>query len=304
MGNTVVPGPNTVVMYESGNGRNCDCGPPKFDVEGAKNDNRLLGMFGQARVHAKLDSLNERYPSVAPSSKIWLGMVPFMVCGGIFMGLVKPHSSVSCDRAYAVCDASTPTSSCNVLWCCPHGYDRYEINGGRGPGPEKYVSDGCYQVYGNTSVVPKDPDRGNFADFCAKGKDGPIAGCNCDVSRRSKGGERWRCNAVFIDGQEGNYFFTASNIAWTLLCGVALFQLGWILPLCWFCKKQNAAAAWLRNDHFADWIDQGVSLHYTKPTKHTPGALSLTLPSGYVSQGQPIIVVPAQVATTGLDDKY
>ena len=53
----VVTGPNTVVMPETGNGHNCDCSAPQFLIDGAKNDNRLVSMFGQGDVSAKLDSL-------------------------------------------------------------------------------------------------------------------------------------------------------------------------------------------------------------------------------------------------------
>jgi hypothetical protein len=219
-----------------------------------------------------------------------------MVPGIVFMILLRDNS-VSCDGATTVCDVSAPTSSCNVLWCCPKHYDYYDINGGRGPGTDAYASAGCYQVFGNSSVVPSDPDRGDFADYCAKGKVAPIKGCNCEIHRGNKGRENWDCDAVFIDGEKGNYFFTASNIAWTLSAGMACIQLGWILPFAFYCKKSGDAAKWLRDDHFADWVQRGVSLHYTRPTKHTQGALSLTLPAGYVGQAQPIMVVQAQVLT-------
>ena len=82
MGNTVVPGPITVVMHESGNGKNGDCGPPKFYVEGAKNDNRLLGMFGQARVHDKLDSLVCSLRSVS------------FLCSAATHNILSPHPCV------------------------------------------------------------------------------------------------------------------------------------------------------------------------------------------------------------------
>ena len=119
---------------------------------------------------------------------------------------------------------------------------------------------------------------------------------DCKVHKKKKGGgERWDCKALFIDGEKGNWQYIPSNFALMMMLGIVLMELGWILPCCWYCKKQSAMAKWFKEVHFADWIDQGVTIHYTRPRKQRAGALSLTIPQGRITQGyaQPIMVVQA-----------
>ena len=135
-----------------------------------------------------------------------------------------------------------------------------------------------------------------FDGYCSKGAGSVIPGCDCEVHRKNKRGERWDCKALFIDGEKGNWQYIPSTFTQMLVLGIVLMELSWILPCCWYCKKQSAMAKWFKEVHFADWIDQGVTLHYTRPRKHTAGALSLTIPQGgIIMQGyaQPIMVVQA-----------
>ena len=158
---------------------------------------------------------------------------------GILLLVLMRGSSISCTGATNVCSSATPTESCNVLWCCPKEYDDYEVNGGAGPGHGKYVDAGCKRVNGNSSMMADGLDTHTFGEYCKEGEEAPIPGCNCVIEKRRKGGEKWTCDAVFIDGEENNYAFTKTNRPLHFSVGLILSQMSWCLPLIYYCKKQN-----------------------------------------------------------------
>ena len=70
MGNLIPPrqGPHDIVVLQHGLGYRCDCGPPRFAVESAAHDQRLLARKSQADVRAKFDEVNERAKTSRPLS--------------------------------------------------------------------------------------------------------------------------------------------------------------------------------------------------------------------------------------------
>lgn len=284
-------GENVIVVPQTGNCQNCDCGKDRFIIESVLHDSRLNTFIPPEAVREKFEALNEGFSKRSAPWVIWLIMIPFITCGAIFFSQIKKEHVV-CSGVTKVCgaDVNNPDlSTCNKFWCCEPGFDDNTEDWSS----SDFKAAKCVAMAGNDTVGADKPE---LAKLCKDKVE--LRNCGeCEERRRGKHKE-YVCGVVQIQGKPGNFGTVNSNFVQMFVFGQLVIHMSWIVPLVFFFSRISQQRKFLQ-DSFEDWkITHGIEVQYFMPQKHSNGMLYLILPQGHYVAGAAVampIITSAQV---------
>ena len=253
MGQVHPQGPHVVGLIQHGAGKNCDCGPPRFD----KLYDPRFGALGisQQDFDGKLDQTNRVLKENTPNLPVVLGAFLFVVIAPYILRGVLP-SAQGCDESndgHFLCNHANATKPDSTLVWPEEQWPDHRNDKRNCGDAEEMVDSYCSR--------DEDPD------------------CYRHIVRTCCEGDFDDADEMADDKCGGGFLL---QMIFQLL--PALFV---VLLIVRFCNARRIVNRKIQ-ELFRDWTTKGIGVVYSPASKHAPGRLSFILPTGMANR-QPMM---------------